>query len=200
MLLPVTSSSNKVKTEQEKTRVKQQGWCPSCSSKDFFLWDLQYFFVISVMLFPAQFSTSCALTAHCTWKLLFDKNWQPLAFWKGFFCKWDFILICLLNFFWCKRRWKWTWMSGGARSTAILLAQYSFRVPIWGCKQGKCRWFVLWQAGTECTHTVCRQTSCHQSPVHLFDGKCEHDGLNCYSKSVSYWSNWVQNLTSIFLF
>lgn len=111
MLLPVMSSSNKVKTGQEKTRVEQQSWCPSWSSKDFFLWDLQYFFVISAMLFPAQFSTSCALTAHCTWKLLFDKNWQPLSFWKDFFFwKWDFILTCLLNFCWCKRRWKWVLM------------------------------------------------------------------------------------------
>lgn len=24
---------------------------------------------------------------------------------------------------------------------------------------------------------------------HLFNSKCEHDGLNCYSKSVSYWGN-----------
>lgn len=107
MLLPVMSSSNKVEKEQEKIRIRHQAWSFSCSNEGFFHWDLQRFLVISALLFPAQFCTSCAMTAHCTWKWLLDKAWQLLSSWNTVF--WVFFKqkdFCQANFSWCRRKWE----------------------------------------------------------------------------------------------
>ena len=139
-----------------------------------FPWELQYFLVISATLFPARCSTSCALTAHCTWKLLLDKNWQLLSFWKVFGSR----AFCFLAF-WTPIHHSAGAKGGGSgvtvrckkrRSTACVLVG-DILPGSWlaGAKglaaAGKGSGAVFWQAGTGCTHMVWHQMSCRGSRV-----------------------------------
>lgn len=135
-----------------------------------FLWELQYFLVISATLLPAWCSTSCALTARCTWKLLLDKNWQLLSFWKVSGSR-AFSFLA----FWTPIHHSAGAKGGGSGVTVRYKRQHSTACVLVGdvlrgswsagakglIAAGKGSGAVFWEAGTGCTHVACHEMSCH---------------------------------------